>query len=365
MTYILFIFAVVLGLAFKRSRICTVYILTVMIILAAFNYQSADIANYRMEYAQAIDANVDSLRYVGYSYLIKLSANAGLSWEQYRVIFYAVTFVLLSVAIRILTKNVNLVLAIYLITYYGIDVIQMKSHIADVLAFFGIAFIVKCLSEGKPLKNWRTVFSVFLLLLSALMHFATAFYVLAFVMFVLLYRHKDMTKKIIIMLLVILAAIYGNVLSIIVHYANQLGILGDLNYLEGWLHVATRYGYLIQVAFVVSAVLSCNLFRYAGEEDNSLDSRSEIDLLLSRFLITALMLIPLFVINTTYDRLMRVYILIALCCYANEKIKVNMSRVRFLSLVFEVVTIMFAFYVGTYSFYSTTLGSIFKYNSIL
>ena len=158
MTYILFISAVALGLIFKKSKICTAYILTVMILLSAFCYQCADLANYKVEYEQASGA--DSFRYIGYKYLLRLSTNAGLSWVQYRCVFYTVLFVILYIAIKLLTQNANIVLSLYMITYYGIDVIQMKSHFADVISFFAFAYLIKQISDGKSFKSWGTVIPV-------------------------------------------------------------------------------------------------------------------------------------------------------------------------------------------------------------
>lgn len=364
MTYILFSLAVLFGLTMRKSKICTIYIISVMVFLAVFCYKCADIANYKTEYEQALGA--DSFRYIGYTYLLRLSANVGLSWIQYRLLFYLTIFIILVSAIKMLTRNVNIVLALYLITYYGKDVVQMKSHIADVISFFAIALFIKHVSDGKSFKNFGTVASIILLMISALMHFSAAFYLIAFFVFAMLYHKKNMTKKMMVILFVLIAAMYSGAISIIAQYANQLGILSDMRYLSGWFQINTRYGYLIPVLFAIIAILSCNLSIYPGEENNyNSDSRSEINILLSRFMITSLMLIPLFVLNTTYDRLMRVYILIALSCYANRKIYFQMSRVKFISLVLTIFTIVFALYSETYAYYDSTLGAILKYNSIL
>ena len=86
MTYILFSFAVLFGLVMRRSKVCTVYIVAVMIFLATYNYQNADIDNYEVGYSVALQS--ESFRYIGYSSLLKFSANAGLSWIQYRFLFY-------------------------------------------------------------------------------------------------------------------------------------------------------------------------------------------------------------------------------------------------------------------------------------
>ena len=363
MTYILFGSAVLIGLVVKKSKICTVYITAIMFFLATYNYQNADINNYQISFSSARHA--ESFRYIGYANLLRFTSNIGLSWVQYRFIFYIFVFVILIFAINMLTKNVNMVLALYMVTYYGIDVVQMKSHLADVLAFFAIAYIIKCLSDGKTLYNWRTGFSILMLLISVLMHFSAVFYLSTFVMFVLLYRQKNMTKKMIVILIVVLVSIYGGALSIIARYANQLGILGELNYLETWMQVRTRYGYLIPTAYVLIIVFSCNFDKPIILQNEVTDKSTSINILISRFMITSLMLIPLFVLNTTYDRLLRVFVLLALSYYANKQVHIHMSRIKFISLVFAIMTITFAFYSGTYAFYDTTLGSILKYNSLI
>lgn len=366
-TYILFIIAIVLGLVLKKSRICTVYITSVMVFLAAYNYQNADIANYKIEYLTA--QNIDSFRYIGYSSLIKLCSDVGMSWLFFRVMIYSVSFVLLAVTVRLLTKNVNFVLAIYLITFYGIDVVQIKTLVSNIMAFFAISVTVKFLSENtslkNPLRNWRIIFSVIVLTLSIFIHFSVVFYLLAFFVFIMLYHRKNMTTKMVVMLLIMLAAIYGGAISVVARYANQLGILGDMNYLASWFQVSTRYGFLIPTAFAITAILSCNLTTYMEPLTEPMDSKEKINMLLSKFMITALMLVPLFVVNTTYDRLIRVYVLISLSYYANVHINVSLSKVRFVSMIFALITIAFSFYEGTYVFYDSTLGAILKYNSVI
>lgn len=361
MTYVLFGSAVVLGLFLKKSKICSAYIIIIMLILSIYNYQSADMNNYKTSYALALET--DSFRYLGYSMIIKCCAKIGLSWLQYRWLFYITVFSLLYIAIRMLTKNVNMVLALYLITYYGIDVVQMKSHIADVLAFFAIAYMVKSLSEGKMLKSWRTVFSIFILFLSALMHFATVFYLSAFVMWAIMYRQKNMTKKMIAIAVVALVLMYGGIVTVVAQYANQLGILGDMNYLGNWFVRKTHLGYLLPSIFVVMVVLSCVIPKQILTKE-VVDIQPTL-LFSKQFIITSVMLLPLFVMNVTYIRLIRVYVLLALINYAEGKIKLEMTKTELLCALASVMTIMMSIYDGTYAFFDTTLGSILKYNSML
>lgn len=362
MTYVLFSFAVLFGLTMRKSKVCTVYIVAVMIFLATYNYQNADIANYEIGYSAALQS--EFFRYIGYSSLLKFCTNAGLSWIQYRFLFYTVIFILLVIAIKMLTKNVNMVLAFYLITYYGIDVVQMKSHIADTIAFFVVSYMIKYFAAGKSIKSWRTIFAMVVLILSGLMHFSAIFYLFAFFVFVALYHSKNMAKKMIVMLFAAIIVIYGGFISIISQYANLFGILGDMDYLENWFQVHTKYGYLVPTFFVIAAVLSCNLDKHSTLFESS-DNQLKINMLIGRFMLTSLILIPLFILNTTYDRLIRAYILIALSYYANEKIVSRMPWSKVIAVIFALITIVFSFYSGTYSFYDTTLGAILKYNSFM
>lgn len=366
MTYILFILAVLLGLMMRKSKICTVYIFTVMVVLAAFNYQNADFVNYQASYSTALQTK--SFRYVGYSGLLKFSTNIGLSWLQYRVVFYIFVFIILVCAIKMLTKNVNIVLALYLVTYYGMDVVQMKSHIADTIAFFAISYVIKYIAKDEQLRNWRIILAMALLVLSSFLHFSAVFYIPAFLVFIILYRRKNMTKKMIAIAGVALVAVYGGIITIVTQYANKLGLLGDMSYLEGWLHRNTGLGYLLSVAFIAAAILSCNL---NNRNENalilvSLDSRQRINILLSRFMLTLLMLVPLLIVNSQFGRLIRVYILILLSYYANKQIRFRASSVRFIAMILSLlITIGFSIYDSSYSFYDTTLGAILKYNSLL
>ena len=138
MTYVLFCAAVIFGFFLKKSKICTVGIVSIMLILAVYNYQSADMANYEFSYQNVLA--IDSFRYIGFTAILSFCAKAGLTWIQFRWLYYITSYALMIVGIHLITKNVNLVLSLYMITYYGIDVVQMKQLLANSISFLLLPF---------------------------------------------------------------------------------------------------------------------------------------------------------------------------------------------------------------------------------
>ena len=193
MTYVLFCAAVISGLFLKKSKICTACIVSIMLILAIYNYQSADIANYEHQYQNALSTG--SFRYIGFTMILTFCAKAGMTWIQFRWLFYIVVYSLMIIGIRLITKNVNLVLSLYMITYYGIDVVQMKSTLANIISFFATVYLINNIIKKKHFIGWKITAAYVMLSIAVLIHFSTVFYLVIALLYMIFYNRKNFTNK--------------------------------------------------------------------------------------------------------------------------------------------------------------------------
>ena len=98
MTFALYTSAVFIGLIFRKSKLCTIYILAVMYILSAYRTFDADYNTYLIGYNNL--SKVATYRYAGYGSFLKIFSNLGLSFEAYNRIFFLVVFILLIIIIK-------------------------------------------------------------------------------------------------------------------------------------------------------------------------------------------------------------------------------------------------------------------------
>ena len=182
-----------------------------MFILAAFRTTSADYEAYNMSY-DLLD-RTSEFKYIGYAYFQKIFYYSGLNFKQYNYVFYLIVLCLLVIAIRILTLNVNSVLAYYMIFSYPLDAVQMRSFLSEVLSLVGIAIIIKFFVLDKPVKSnikFGFISTVFLIL-SLLIHFSSAFNLIAVVIYLAVKNRKSMGKK--LLFLAVLFSIFCYIIS--------------------------------------------------------------------------------------------------------------------------------------------------------
>ena len=368
MTYILYLSAAVAGLACSKSKTVTVYVYAVMLFLAGFRTSDSDMGSYIYEYSHAFDAYNSGGRYIGYQYVIRFFNLLGMSFQEYLFVFYAALFLVLIYAVRMLTVRVNTVLSLYLLTFFGIDVIQMKSFIAGIFAFACIACLL-CMQEGMVTKQKKRLhITVFVLLETAalLMHFSYLFFLAAGMVFVLLKRKNTMKYWIYAFLTAAVFLVYSGITGVILSWAVNAGIIGsyDAEYMQQFFSVQTRFGALIPVSWTVLLVYfmchskSC---QYSGSQVKFLYA----DTAMNDFVRTCLLLIPCFFVYVFFSRLLRPYMLFAYIALADRRIIRGKIRLASVSGMAFLGALVMGYGLDIIPAFSGTIGSLLGENAFL
>ena len=332
-----------------------------MYFLAAFNYDNADYYSYTLSYNQAISIGAD-YRYLGYSSWVHLFGSRGITYSQYLLFSYAFTFTVLFVAIRILTDKPNPVLAYYLIFSFGVDVVQLKALYSEVIALLGISIILKrVIADKKEKVDYKILIGFILCFVSMLFHFSGAFYIVACGIYYIMKNRENISKRIFIFLGLSLILIYSGLLPNILNFANRLGIISNFDYLIQYGQRSTRWGFLITYVGVFLLVGAC--WQKSDSFINKDKTRLDQDVL-RQFIITALLLLPLLLINWAYDRLIRIYMVLMYIYFVNKP-KTNIVTGRqALSYITFISAIAYFYYIDISSTFDRTLGAILRYNSL-
>ena len=340
-----------------------------MYIISAYRTYDADYNAYLISYN--LLGSSDSYRYAGYTWLQRLFYNAGATFEQYNKVFSLIVIMMMLYGISLLTKNINQVLSCYLVFSFPLDVVQMKTALANAMALIGIALVLTMKQEASDEKElWllrgkrRRLIGLVFLVLSCFIHFSSIFYILAIVVAQVIKNRRGVAIHMLTLLSIICVLLYSGLLVVLVRYAGSLNVVGDLDYIARWTTRVTRYGFLIYVIPILAAIFLCPRI---GFRDRVVDSvQHEI----AAFQITSVLLIPLLMLNGQYSRLIRIYMLMMYIYQArfvtDESILDKKITIQSLSnLLVSCVAIGILFYFDIFLDYDLVLGAILRYNSLI
>lgn len=358
MAIFVYISTIVLGLLFKKSKICTAYILSIMYIFSAFRITSADYENYKIAY-NSIETT-SYYKYAGYTSFQKVFHNIGLSFEQYNIVFYIIVLLLFAVAIRILTKNVNSVLAYYMIFSFPIDAVQMKSYLSEALSLVAISIIIKYIKfdEDKKLNAKQLVIALGCFIMALYIHFSSAFYLIAAILYFTTKNRNSISKKVFALTITFSLVCYSGFFAVILKIANNLGIVGRLDYLDMYTIKTGKLGFILYAGWIILLIFAC---RYNKNEVCMETGQSEI----SSFMLTSILIIPFLILNVEYNRLIRIYMILLYIFYSNIKKKTIISKKILFNYSAYFFSIIFSYCYIVVNLYEGTLGALLKYNSII
>lgn len=355
MASVLYCLSIFFGLAFRKAKWITVFILITMYVLAVFKTTDADMLNYLHGYYAASDEG----RYAGFTLFIQTISSLQLDFEQYLCVFYFIVFGIMTIGIRKLTKNINFVLASYLISSYALDVVQMKTAFADSIVLLAFAYFFG--NENSFSKKQISI-TIGILFLAMFIHFSVAFYLLAFVIYLILRGKKYYLIKILLITAAFAILFSGVGFSTILSIGSILEMLGDDNeYLSGWMNQGTRLGFLVpflEVFFIVSPYLLLRNKIVEVEEKNT-----TIELKL--FIYTVILTIPFLYLNVNYTRLFRIYLILSAVMISNYGIRLKYKLHELLMLLLFFVSLIYTFITDTYQYWDTTLGALLNANGFL
>ncbi len=136
---------IIFGFIFPRNKAITVLFLLLYWVLLGFNTYNADFEAYENIYAQIGVGNLwgTSVDEEGFIFLMYFCINVlHLTYAGFLLLFSTICTALLAVVSVLYSKNRNIVLGLFLLYSYWVMVVQIRSHLATLLALIGVYFLV-------------------------------------------------------------------------------------------------------------------------------------------------------------------------------------------------------------------------------
>lgn len=365
MAGILYISTILLGFIFKKSKIVTALIFLSMIIFTVFCYENADLGNYLLDYDLDYFGN-DSFRYIGYDYLTHIALSFGITFDEYHTLFYFFAIGIMMAAIRLLTPKINIVLSFILLSYFGIEAIQMKSFLADDFVLLAIAIYLHVSENSVSSRYKKLVMPMGVFFLASTIHFSAMFYFFTFLLFVFFKNAKRYSMYILIFSLLAAGVMVSGGVNGILGYISALGLSSDqgMSYLSSWGDATTKLGFLLTyfVVFVIYLILFIER-RYRKKHMVLPVTKDSISENLLAYIFTIGIMLPLLYVNVTFDRLFRVYF--ALIFIYFSRYPLNYRKLTYHELMLGGILLflcIYEFFLDIYPAWEVTLGALLMNN---
>lgn len=327
----------ILSIFIKKNKILYLAQILFLILVAANNTSNADYINYFNGYRYMFDYH-GLISEPIYWLLARISNFIGLDFQGYRYLFFGVAYILLGYAVWKLAEFPNIILGFYFLYPFSMDVIQMRSLMANALVLLAVL----------KLQNYlETTNTKDIIISIALVVLATGFHYFAFVSIIIYFAiisGKTVTQYLprfvaigIAVLLVL--AIFG---SKIILKLTELGIIEKaVSYQE---YDSKIGGYLLSVLILrLILIMICWLAIHSP----SLDCVEGIDILKlnNRFQFRCICLLSIYVIVELFvsmeiERISRITLILAYILLTNSKLIIERNNYRIIK------TFMFVFVIG-------------------
>lgn len=342
MLYVGFAILVILNLIFairkRHSKFVFFLSFVFLWILIAGNTHNPDLQAYKNIY-YGDNRSIE----LGFVLLTKLFRNMNISFEAFVAIISFFCLVMTFTTIKLYTKNLNLVMGLYMIYPFVIDAIQLRNFIATSIVIFSIRYLLR-----NNLKNKLKY--VFFIILAGMMHQLFFFYLL----FLLIDIKKRNTKiKVIVgssLLFSVLVFLNGNSIPLL----DQILPISPEKY-RRYFSTKLRYGFLINWSFNLLYLFLINLSKKrVSQNKNELDvSNIERYITLVFWInVVTVVFFPLYMLNVNFYRLYRNISLINYSVYAiaidiivGNKGK-GWALLKFMSIILFSVLLLFVYDIG-------------------
>ena len=188
MIWFLYFAAIMFGLIAKKSKIVTIYIIIITSIIFGYASDIPDLVGYRGVYNCA--GNINDIYYsyymnfeVGYRYLGLIFYNLNLSFENFRMLLFLILFTIMALSINKLSNKPNVLLALYMVYPFPIEVIQARNGLASC-----IVIIVMCNYIFRDKNVFKYNIGIFI---ASLFHSSA----LVYLIFNFMYLNENTFKK--------------------------------------------------------------------------------------------------------------------------------------------------------------------------
>ena len=361
MSYFLAVLLIFAGFIKRNSKIVAFLLFALLWVLFGWNTDNADYANYERGYSSAHGAFRFNSE-VGFQLLYKLFILAGLEYKHFLIILSFIGLLIIYKTIKIYTENIAIVLALYLIFPFIIDVVQFRNFLIMSIVLYGTHFIIEEKRRG-------TLIFVILVLFATSIHYSALFY-----LFFILIRQKNISSLTILSLII---TVFGLITVFTDLIPNLAMIFVPSEKIDHWF--SNRFNWGIIIAVVIYAI---NYFfiHYAylkirseteskrqERDNNSQNTNFKFVEAVYKINIILLMLFPLLVFNMIFFRLDRnIFILnfiVYSICLVNMESKSKEKALFGFSVV--LYTVSLSVYYIVYSYYDTVFLPVFQNNSLI
>lgn len=316
MSIFIYLTTLLLGLIKRKSRVITLAFIVIMWIVMGLNTDTPDYSTYETLYYDSNESYVASLE-IGYVLFCRICLGAGLTFQQFRMVYTCVYLILLISILKYYTRNINYVLVLVFVYPFIAGVSGLRATMAAIIAFYSTRYLFDQSKKG-PLKY------VIGILLSMTFHYMTGFFLIFLFARTTFIQDK---RKMILMYLSVFTIItmYSNIIyniaSIITSNEKILGWLDmsasskyEHTNLNGMLVVLFRFAMNYYVYLSSKMIIKRRLDEGATTKRTSKFIFNEYnENVLDNIQILMFFLIPLTAINQIFLRLFYIFIFFSYC----------------------------------------------------
>lgn len=278
----------------------------------------------------------------GYTYLALFFYKLNFSYQQFRIIFACIAVAILFVGIYRFTRNVVLVTALYGLTVFVLDSVQIRNFMVLALVVLGSSFLI----DGSA-KN--TMISIFFILLSGQFH-SMGYLFLLVVLFRFIPEDVMLKKSWIFVVLSVLAVFIVNLLGVATIgkiLASIVGLISDRASVIT--KITSQYSYgtvlisytVLAIATICGFLLLTLIFKIISL-NNDIDLTNRFKVLYAGGLVSVVML-PTLSLAGDYSRIPRaafIFILLGIAIYYEYSDKLKITKMKSL-ITFFVILVCF------------------------
>ena len=352
----------------KKNNKLDVFFLIALFIVGGFSTLRPDYQAYN-DFFRYHSLGLGSISEPLYLILNSLASKAGMSYEVFFALQVAASMLLLYRVAKFFNADVSIVLMLFAIFPFAINVVQIRNFFAFSIVLYGFVILYKYYSTGKKLN---LLAYIAIIVLASLIHYVSAFYLICLIPILL---RKMQTWK-----TILLGILSGFLLSNIdVLFSFFLPIIGARkagNWLAGGesfsvahiIFILVLRGTLIGLLYLLNHIKYNNGF----EKINITNDAVSMDTFLYKnLLFLIIVVLPLELFIQQYDRLTRVYIVLLYIFISRRIHKIKFNNriiVSFLILLFMGLLFYYEFSRGASSgaaLWDTVFRSVFESNSLL
>ncbi len=354
----------VIGMRFDKSKIVTFLFLTYFWILMGLNTNSPDYSSYEMYYFYTSSFKVEW----GFKFLCNLFRNAGLTYQQFRMVYAAIYSCLAIATAKRLSSHINYILAMFLLMPFVLNVSGIRFALASMIVCFGIPYLL----PRQKIGNFKYIICV---IIASLFHKSVIFYL---VFLFAKKRYKILQYCLMIVAVIISAFLIRSsiLLNIVLKYYPNVTLIKWLSLNNTGIGRLNLTGFLVNVFFVIAFPMLISaltkLIMKSHKKDlvedaaNAEEGMYQQLILYKNISIYGLLAIPGYLISSEYQRFLFGVLMVYYSTFASFKYsRLNMrgyKKMMYKFIILILVVLLLALYI--YSMQSHDVFATFRDNML-